>query len=273
MIRWDPSTRSLTFTMPRMRDLMRRRARVIWATLGFILFLDTLMLFVDLGVAERMAELDESTDRIFQFITKFGDSKYYLVPIVMLLPFVLAARQALEDPKVRRMLGWGALALVFIFVSIAGAGILNNIIKLIIGRTRPSLWFDEGEYGFAPFSFGGSRYMSFPSGHSNTAFALATALGYFWPKGRKYLYAAAALVALSRVVVTAHYLSDVIAGSVLGVLVVRWIYRQFAKRSWVFIHHKGETRVAAPGVLLKQKILQWMHEHLGTRWGARDRLP
>jgi len=273
MIRWDPSTRNLTLTMPNWRSVMRRRGRVIWATIAFILFLDTLMLFVDQGLAERMATLDEGTDHFFRTLTQFGDSKYYLVPIVMILPFLLAMRQALEDPKVRRMLGWGALALLFVFISIAGAGILNNIIKLIIGRTRPTLWFEEGEYGFAPFSFGGYRYMSFPSGHANTIFALATAIGYFWPKGRKYLYTFAALVAFSRVAITAHYLSDVIAGAVLGIIVTRVIYRQFAKRSWVFIHHKGQTRVAAPGVLMKQKTLQWMHEHWGTRWGARDRLP
>jgi len=57
---------------------------------------------------------------------------------------------------------------------------------------------------------------SFPSGHSITAFAVAVALGLFYPMVRAPLLFCAGSVAASRVVLGMHFLSDVVAGSVLG---------------------------------------------------------
>ena len=57
---------------------------------------------------------------------------------------------------------------------------------------------------------------SFPSGHSTTAFAVAMSLGSFYPEIMPLLLILAANVAVSRVVVGMHYLSDVLAGSAMG---------------------------------------------------------
>jgi undecaprenyl-diphosphatase len=59
---------------------------------------------------------------------------------------------------------------------------------------------------------------SFPSGHSTTAFAVALSLGSFYPEILPWLLILAANVAVSRVVVGMHYLSDVLAGSGMGAL-------------------------------------------------------
>jgi undecaprenyl-diphosphatase len=61
------------------------------------------------------------------------------------------------------------------------------------------------------------RY-SFPSGHSITAFGVAMAIGLFYPDLQGCLLAAAFLIAGSRIVLGMHFLSDVLAGSALGVL-------------------------------------------------------
>ncbi len=61
------------------------------------------------------------------------------------------------------------------------------------------------------------RY-SFPSGHSITAFAVAVPLGLFYPYLQTTLLAVACLIAISRIVLGMHFLSDVIAGSAIGVL-------------------------------------------------------
>lgn len=57
---------------------------------------------------------------------------------------------------------------------------------------------------------------SFPSGHSTTAFAVALSLGSFFPEILPALLVLAANVAVSRVIVGMHFLSDVLVGSGLG---------------------------------------------------------
>ena len=57
---------------------------------------------------------------------------------------------------------------------------------------------------------------SFPSGHSATAFAAATAVAVLCPRLRHFALALAAAVAVSRVYLRVHYMSDVSAGWALG---------------------------------------------------------
>jgi undecaprenyl-diphosphatase len=59
---------------------------------------------------------------------------------------------------------------------------------------------------------------SFPSGHSITAFAVATALGLFYPQLLLVLLTAAFLIAASRIILGMHFLSDVVAGCAIGTL-------------------------------------------------------
>jgi len=59
---------------------------------------------------------------------------------------------------------------------------------------------------------------SFPSGHSITAFAVATSLGLFYPQLLAVLLTAAFLIAASRIILGMHFLSDVLVGCALGVL-------------------------------------------------------
>ena len=66
----------------------------------------------------------------------------------------------------------------------------------------------------------------FPSGHATQAFALFTALAFFLPRGRLLFLVLATGVALSRVVMGEHFLSDVVAGAGIGcgaaVLITSW---------------------------------------------------
>ncbi|HTU32833.1 MAG TPA: phosphatase PAP2 family protein [Candidatus Acidoferrum sp.] len=61
------------------------------------------------------------------------------------------------------------------------------------------------------------RY-SFPSGHSITAFAVAVSVGLFYPQLMVSLLTAALLIAASRIILGMHFLSDVIVGSGIGIL-------------------------------------------------------
>lgn len=59
---------------------------------------------------------------------------------------------------------------------------------------------------------------SFPSGHTITAFSVAISLGLFYPGLMPGLLFCAASIAVSRILLGMHFLSDVLAGSLIGIL-------------------------------------------------------
>jgi len=58
---------------------------------------------------------------------------------------------------------------------------------------------------------------SFPSGHTMTAFSIALVLSYYYPSLESTLLFLALSIGFSRIVLGMHFLSDVLAGIVLGV--------------------------------------------------------
>lgn len=104
------------------------------------------------------------------------------------------------------------------------AMLMGETLKWFFGRYRPELLFDQGLYGFSFFSDKGSRH-SFPSGHTFRIFSAMTALSLVWPKARPWLISLACLVGISRVLVTRHYPSDVLAGAFLGIYCALWVWR------------------------------------------------
>jgi undecaprenyl-diphosphatase len=59
---------------------------------------------------------------------------------------------------------------------------------------------------------------SFPSGHTMSAFSIALVVSYFYPPLEGTLFFLALSIAVSRIVLGMHFLSDVLAGAVLGVM-------------------------------------------------------
>jgi undecaprenyl-diphosphatase len=91
--------------------------------------------------------------------------------------------------------------------------VLFHCLKRMVCRTRPR---DIEPHCWAHIAT--KDRFSFPSGHSTTAFAVAITLGSFYPEIMPVLLALAANVAISRVVVGMHFLSDVLVGSGMGAL-------------------------------------------------------
>ncbi len=167
-------------------------------------------------------------------VSSFGLSGYMLVVSgVLVLASVVARRRG-----VARLFGADAVDLgqraAFFFLSVAGTGILAQVVKHLVGRARPKLFETFGAFHFdgptmSPFSLA-----SFPSGHATTAFAAAFALGLMVPRARAPLFAAAVAIAASRVLIGAHFASDVVAGAGLGAGVTFLVARAFARRSIAF---------------------------------------
>jgi undecaprenyl-diphosphatase len=69
---------------------------------------------------------------------------------------------------------------------------------------------------------------SFPSGHSITSFAIALSVGMFYPELQIVLLVVASLIASSRIILGMHFLSDVLAGSAIGILLGYCSFQVFA---------------------------------------------
>lgn len=65
---------------------------------------------------------------------------------------------------------------------------------------------------------------SFPSGHTITAFAVATPLSLFYPSLMAGVLFCAMSIAASRILLGMHFLSDVVAGALLGAALGYWTY-------------------------------------------------
>jgi len=154
---------------------------------------------------------------IFETITFFGRSELYLIPTAV---FFITFRKSRYKSAQKSL---------FIFSTVAASGILVDIIKVIAGRFRPVLYFNRGLFGFDFFHID-SDYLSFPSGHSATSMSIMVALGKLYPEFRYLFYVAGGIIASSRAVITAHYLSDVITGGLIGVLTSLLLYNRFFKK-------------------------------------------
>lgn len=128
------------------------------------------------------------------------------------------------DHRRRRLLPWLAAASL-------GAGLLANIGKLIVSRTRPrdfsldavisDLSVRDTFTNWLPILNGHRGGQSFPSAHTTTAVGLSCFLAAMYPQGRWFFGLLAVLVALQRVRSQAHFPSDVCYGAALG-----WIVAQ-----------------------------------------------
>lgn len=137
-------------------------------------------------------------------------------PTMLLLCLVLWVLSWYTDwPRLHQAAWFASWAFVI-------AGSFEFAIKHLIGRPRP----DSEAISVLPI---GPSYAlnfdSFPSGHSTILFAVASAFGYFYPKLRWPLYLLAACVAFGRVYLDRHYLSDVLAGAIIGILASTLILR------------------------------------------------
>ena len=194
--------------------------------------------FCDQVVAATARQAPRSLVAVGQVVTGFGTSGYMFA--FSALTFGVAAL-ALRRGHDR----WHGISLrivaersAFFFAAIALSGVAAQVLKHLFGRARPVLAASDGAFSFHPFSIAASL-ASFPSGHTTSAFAAAVALGLLSRRLRWWLLGCAALIGASRVLVGAHYPSDVLGGAALGRFAALRVARSFARRGLAFAMDTG----------------------------------
>jgi membrane-associated phospholipid phosphatase len=125
-------------------------------------------------------------------------------------------------------------------MSIAIANLFTEILKKLLGRARPELFFSEGQYGFSFFS-SSNLFSSFPSGHACTIGAICGALACLYPKHWVPFLALSFMLASTRIVLNVHFLSDVIAGVVIGFLIAQVMYKTMKRQHISFSRRLNGT--------------------------------
>jgi membrane-associated phospholipid phosphatase len=161
---------------------------------------------VDLAISrscERAAT--PSRERTFQVATWLADEKILLGVVGL---FWLTAQMRFQNDEVQheanRML-----------LSVAVAGLLPDVFKYLVNRKRPDRTLVHGPRHGIPRS--GDAWDSFPSGHALHLGAIAGPLSRLTPKRwRPVVWAGLLGLASTRIMLLAHYASDVVAGLALG---------------------------------------------------------
>jgi undecaprenyl-diphosphatase len=164
------------------------------------------------GPAARVARFDAAADDLFRRCLRDrapADRVMYTASALGDHGIGWMALAVLQAARRRRRGGWRVPLLRAIVGLGAESVIVNGPIKYVFRRDRPV------HDGPRPLHLRLPRSSSFPSGHASAAFFGAAVLrdgDRLWP----LYYAAAVVVAASRIHVRIHHASDVIGGVVVG---------------------------------------------------------
>ena len=187
-----------------------------------------MMFFVDAPIARAATQLPHWYRWFNEQITDFGKSGWVLWPLGVLF-LALAALPAATTRISQAVMAALMVRAGFLFLAVGAPGLFVTIVKRMIGRARPMVDHGPNPFEFKPFIWQ-AAYASMPSGHATTAFSVLVAVGTLWPRGRTVLWIYALAIAASRIVVSAHYPSDVLAGAVVGTVGALLVRRAFALR-------------------------------------------
>src|SRR3972149_5142594 len=157
------------------------------------------------------------SDILFAALTLLG-SDYVIIPLIALIFYFFDRKNFKRN-------------FTLLISSLLIGGILVHILKELVDRPRPLGGMEElikeGKVSINVI-FEPLLAASFPSGHSQTIFTAATVLGYIYKRYIGIFFLIAFLSGVSRIYVGAHYPLDVLAGGVIGgvvLIVTNYIFK------------------------------------------------
>lgn len=170
-------------------------------------------------------------DQFFLTVTNLGDGLFTLLIIVILI-FLRKRKKAT------------ILSMAFL-----SSGLMVQMMKRVFNMPRPGLYFEQIRFDYPHFVNGLNLHSSnsFPSGHTASAFALATVMVLVFKKKKIswYCLSFAVLCGYSRIYLAQHFLQDVIIGALIGIccalLSYQWMYKSRIFKENRLLAHRYRT--------------------------------
>lgn len=193
-----------------------------WIKVSLVVGTTAGLFYLDADIQDWVQKTrSDTTDKIASFAKPFGNGRYTLPPLAALY---LYGRLA-ENKKAGRIV-------LLSLKSFAVTGVFTQVLKYSLHRHRPVTGDPYDTFDGPGFS---TKNLSFPSGHSSSAWSILTVVALEY-KDSVFIpplaYGIAALTALSRVHDNAHWASDAFFGSALG---------YFTAKTVVALHNSGNS--------------------------------
>jgi membrane-associated phospholipid phosphatase len=191
-------------------EITRVRSIKIWIALVVLAVIALVAaFFLDQSAAAWInAHSSLELKRVMRIVSRVGDWPAHALAGLIGIAIAFALRSKV----------WMRIFIAML-IALALAGLTTRAIKIATGRARPSVK-TEAHWNGPQFS---SKYHAFPSGHTASSTAFFVALFLARKKQGTPLLLIPILIALSRMIAGAHYLSDVTFAAILGVICAMFV--------------------------------------------------
>jgi membrane-associated phospholipid phosphatase len=124
----------------------------------------------------------------------------------------------------------------YILATYAISGLFTQLLKRTFFKhvERPTKFFEDiAQLHLVP-GVEQLSMKSFPSGHTTTAFAIMVCFALLVRNNmlKLFFFVLASLIAYSRVYLSQHFLTDILAGSLIGAFTGLWLYQVIIPLKW-----------------------------------------
>lgn len=179
-----------------------------WVLVTYVSFVIVSYFYFDKSIAIYFHALDFRTNFLaLTWVTNAGISSVYFISLftmALFFKFMLPNRK------------WEA-RFWFLWLCVVLPNCICLVLKVLLSRARPELLFADGFYGFYGLQVH-SEFWSFPSGHTTTIMGLVFGLSILFPRYAYLSLLAGLTIASSRILLTHHYLSDVLTAIYLTMI-------------------------------------------------------
>ena len=194
-----------------------------WVAVCYLSIVALIFLYIDQPVAWFFNDLGlKAKLPILYWMTKLGTGEFYIAALFFLALFF---RYAYRN-KTWETRSW------FLWLCVLTPYVVCGVLKVLLGRARPELLFEQQLFGFYGFHTT-PAYWSFPSGHTSTIMGLVFGLIILFPRYCYAFFLSGILLISTRVLLTNHYLSDVITTGYLTLLEITVLFYWLRKTSWL----------------------------------------